>query len=598
MIFCLGAAFPQGQNTESSHQETPGLMVIRVQVRGGLQPDEDIFRGLDVVRYHRDSGELEMVTTRREYEALLAQGYQVEVTVWDSKKELLSRLQWRPSKNGLVPAPAIADLAYFRSYDEVVEMIHDMQANHPDLVKVDSIGHSHEGHAIWLVKIAENVRVDDPTKAGVYYDGLHHAREHISPEIVLYFMNYLLTEYAAGNPRVVNILANRQLWFIPIVNPDGHKHSFNVEPLWRKNRRDNGDGTFGVDLNRNYPYLWGYDDIGSSPLTSAFDYRGPNPASEPEVQAILNFFEGPGSENRKIAIALSYHASGNYWLLPWGYTLSKAPDFHIIKALGDSAATYNGYAVGSWPELLRYQGNGSALDYLYHDGETKARIFSMTPEVGPEFIPDISLIPQLVGENLGPNLFMAEYADLIGRLGPITTTSANQYMAPGSDSVVVTAAFTDPENLAVNANINSVDSTQLNTMILYNDGSHNDGETGDSLFGNAWAVPEGEYYYNVGVEVSVAAGDTITFGMTEFPGFTTQGPVVYGSYSLTGPDTLPQAGDRIYFFLGLTNEGNSATVRGVSAVISSSDTCIAAITRAEAPYGDIAAGATVVGGGS
>ena len=596
MICFLGAAHAQGQDVEDAEQETAGLMVIRLQLRAGLQPDDGIFRGLDVVRYHRDSGELEMVITRSEYEALLDQGYEIEVTVWDSKKELLPRLQWRPSKGRreVDPASAPADSVYFHSYGEVVDMVHAMQTANPGLVKVDSIGQSHEGRAIWLVKIAENVAVDDPAKAGVYYDALHHAREHVGPELVLYFMNYLLSEYAAGNTRVVNILANRQLWFVPIVNPDGHHHSFTVEPLWRKNRRDNGDGTYGVDLNRNYTFNWGLDDIGSSPLTNAFDYRGPGPASEPEVQAIINFFEGPGSENRKLAITLNYHSPGNEWLLPWGYTLSQAPDFHIIKALGDSAAAYNGYAVGSWFPLLGYSGNGTSLDYLYYDGTTKSRIFSQLPEVGPEFIPPVALIPHLVGKNLGPNLFMAEYADLIGRLGPITTTSANQYVAPGADSIVVTASFTDPGNLAVSAYMNSVDSTQLNSMILFDDGSHNDGAAGDSLFGNAWTVPDGEYHYNLGVEVSVAEADTFTFGMTQFPRFTTVGPVVYDSHERTFGSAYP--GSDYYFATTLRNGSSAVTVPDVTISLSSSDNCVEFVLSPIWNYGALAPGESKAGG--
>ena len=73
------------------------------------------------------------------------------------------------------------------------------------------------------------------------------------------------------------------LWFVPVANPDGYDYSFSTEPLWRKNLRDNdGDGQItdadGVDLNRNLPYKWGFDNEGSSPLPGAPTYRGPSPA--------------------------------------------------------------------------------------------------------------------------------------------------------------------------------------------------------------------------------------------------------------------------------------------------------------------------------
>ncbi|MBK6995998.1 MAG: hypothetical protein IPH31_14140 [Lewinellaceae bacterium] len=61
--------------------------------------------------------------------------------------------------------------------------------------------------------------------------------------------------------------------------------------FWRKNLRDNGDGTFGVDLNRNYGYFWGNDDNGSSPNPNSQTYRGPEPFSEPETRTMRDFVQ-------------------------------------------------------------------------------------------------------------------------------------------------------------------------------------------------------------------------------------------------------------------------------------------------------------------
>ena len=84
--------------------------------------------------------------------------------------------------------------------------------------------------------------------------------------------------------------------------------------MWRKNRRDNLDGEFGVDLNRNYGEQWGLDNIGSSPLTSRwyipwnfrFQWAG-NTGHE-------NF-----TNNHEFKLALNYHTYGNFHIVPWGY---------------------------------------------------------------------------------------------------------------------------------------------------------------------------------------------------------------------------------------------------------------------------------------
>ena len=82
----------------------------------------------------------------------------------------------------------------------------------------------------------------------------------------------------------------------PRANPDGYQYTFDVDRLWRKNLRDNnGDGEItpgdGVDLNRNYPEHWNYDDEGSSSTFASETYRGPAPVSEPETQADNALFD-------------------------------------------------------------------------------------------------------------------------------------------------------------------------------------------------------------------------------------------------------------------------------------------------------------------
>src|SRR5690606_27290450 len=138
------------------------------------------------------------------------------------------------------------------------------------------------------------------------YTGVHHAREPGSMMAVLYFMYYLAEQYET-NPEVRDLVDERRLFFVPVVNPDGYVVNETTDPdgggMWRKNLRDNGDGSFGVDVNRNYGYEWGYDDVGSSPLPGSETYRGPAPFSEPEIVALRDFLEG----GRRVSMAFNYH---------------------------------------------------------------------------------------------------------------------------------------------------------------------------------------------------------------------------------------------------------------------------------------------------
>ncbi len=108
-----------------------------------------------------------------------------------------------------------------------------------------------------------------------------HAREWITPEMTRRLMHHYLDRYRTDR-RIKRIVDTTELWFVLSANPDGYDHTFadDANRLWRKNLRDvDGDGKIGsgdgVDLNRNFPYKWGYDDEGSSPSPSSQTYRAP-----------------------------------------------------------------------------------------------------------------------------------------------------------------------------------------------------------------------------------------------------------------------------------------------------------------------------------
>jgi carboxypeptidase T len=347
----------------------------------------------------------------------------------------------------------------YHTYSEMTEELHTVARLHPDIARVDSIGRTYENRAIWAIKISDNPEIDDPAEKDVMFVGLHHAREIATPEVVLYLMNYLIDRYGI-DPRVTRLVNEREIWIIPMLNPDGHVFVENGDYFWRKNRRPTNIGNcIGVDPNRNYGFMWGIDDIGSSGNACAEDYRGPNPFSEYETQAIRDFVM---SGLHDFTIAASYHSYGRLVLYPWGYTPELAPDHDTLAALADSMTAFNGYTAGPGYTAI-YPTNGDFDDWMYGDVVTsgqigdkqppkpKDRILSFTFEVGGGFGPPQELIPSLCRENLEPNLVLIEYADDPDRVWPPETPVMETPVAldNGAWELRWSASSQDPSNAPV-----------------------------------------------------------------------------------------------------------------------------------------------------
>ena len=147
--------------------------------------------------------------------------------------------------------------------------------------------------------------------------------------------------------------------------------------MWRKNAGVNNGGSYGVDLNRNFSYKWGYDNIGSSSTPSADDYRGTAPFSEPEAQAVSQFFA-----SKNIKTHFNMHSWQDAILYPWGYINSLTPDSSTYKEFANEMAVYNGYVVGNSSQILGYPSNGSVRDWMYGEQTMKNKIYGYTIEIG------------------------------------------------------------------------------------------------------------------------------------------------------------------------------------------------------------------------
>jgi hypothetical protein len=284
----------------------------------------------------------------------------------------------------------------YYTYAQVGSVLDQIAAAYPDVTTAKfSLGLSREGRNLWALKVSDDPDVDQ-AEPEVRFDAMHHAREPESMQALLWALLWLVEGYGS-DPLATWIVDNREIWFVPVVNPDGYVYNQTTAPggggLWRKNRRNNGDGSFGVDLNRNYPFNWGFDDEGSSPFTSSEIYRGTGPASEPEVAAMVAFLAA-----RDFVTALSCHTFANIYIYPLGYVAAPPANDAEYAEISALATEDNHYPYGPGSILL-YLTNGTTNDHEHAVHGT----LSWTPEIGGEsdgFWPPTERIVPLAEENL------------------------------------------------------------------------------------------------------------------------------------------------------------------------------------------------------
>jgi len=310
----------------------------------------------------------------------------------------------------------------FSTMDECYEHLDNMFYLFPDLItekQLVSTLTTIEGRPVYYVKISDNPN-EAENEPQVLYTGMHHAREPIGMQHLLYYMYYLLENYETNN-EVKTLVDNTEMFFIPIVNPDGYQRNITTNPngggMWRKNRRVTGGGYVGVDLNRNYGWGWGYDDEGSSPYPSQDTYRGSAPFSEPETQIIKEF-----CESHDFKIALNYHSYSNLLLYAWGYIPELTPDESAFAEYSRRMTVDNNYTYGPGNTTI-YPSNGGSDDWMYGEQTTKNKILAYTPEVGSQgdgFWPAVNRIIPLCQENMIQSLLAAKFSGPYGEIDDIT----------------------------------------------------------------------------------------------------------------------------------------------------------------------------------
>jgi hypothetical protein len=186
-------------------------------------------------------------------------------------------------------------------------------------------------------------------------------------------MWYVLENYGT-DAEITYLVDNLELFFVPMINPDGYVENVTSDPngggMFRKNKNPNiGSTNPGVDLNRNYSYLWNTTGVSTDENSDVFP--GVSTFSEPETKNMKKI-----AENWGVEFALNAHTHGGLMLYPFGAEVNDfTADDSYFSAIGDHMVTYNMYVNQKSSSL--YAASGDSDDFMYHDHG----IFALTPEV-------------------------------------------------------------------------------------------------------------------------------------------------------------------------------------------------------------------------
>jgi len=256
----------------------------------------------------------------------------------------------------------------YKSYEDSTKIFEEFQEKFPDYFKVESIGQTWEKREINLITISKNIKSADK-KPALFFTGTIHAREWVGHEVGIEFATYILNNIDT-DPTLQLYLENSTIYMVPCANPDGYEYSRTHFSFWRKNRRQNADGSYGVDLNRNFP-------IGfvSTTATTSNIYGGPEPFSEPETRALRDFVEA----HTNITIALDYHSQGNVFF--------PAHDFRHEDTI--DTTDMNTLCANMAEEIRKISGR----EYGIHQGKPPAKLISGS---GREFYYSKGIISSVV----------------------------------------------------------------------------------------------------------------------------------------------------------------------------------------------------------
>ncbi|MGE3974748.1 MAG: M14 family metallopeptidase [Bdellovibrionales bacterium] len=319
-------------------------------------------QGFDVAGYVWQKGEIEVITNAKGIKKLNAAGLK-----------------------GSTVAQFLAPDARFLNPATTAKKLQDLHAAYPQHTRLEQIGTSIQGRPVYALLISNTPAKNDAMavqKPSIIFDGVHHAREVMTAEVVMDIAEELLTKQGSS-AAYKKIVDNWLVWVVPMLNVDGSNIVFTNYAMWRKNAHMTNNRVHGVDLNRNYAFKWNACG-GSSGATSSETYRGEAAGSEPETKALMSL-----AEMVRPTASISYHSYSELVLYAYGCNGLRAAEQQLVEGIGKELAALlpsdNGrgtYTPGTPWELL-YAVDGASSDHIY--GQFGA--LSYTFEVNQSFQP-------------------------------------------------------------------------------------------------------------------------------------------------------------------------------------------------------------------
>jgi len=391
------------------------------------------------VNYAR--GYLVVDVTPEEYDQLVKAGFGVSVLRNLTAEYNRSRAPLAGQLSGIPGYPC------YRTVEETLATADTIATNYPTLASWIDIGDSWEktagqgGYDLRVLKLT-NSAIPGP-KPALFVMSSVHAREYTPAELNTRFAEYLISHYGT-DPDVTWLLDYQEVHLLLQANPDGRKQA-ETGQLWRKNTNQNycspTSSSRGADLNRNFEFQWGCCN-GSSGSQCSDTFRGPNPASEPETQAIEAYVRSIFPDQRPdtptvpapvdaTGVFLDIHSYSELVLWPWGYTGTPAPNGTALQTLGRKFAYFNDYypeqAIGLYPT------DGTTDDFAYGDLGVAAYTF----ELGTSFFQGCSTFDNtILPDNMPALLYAAKSART-----PFLTPAGPESLEVALDMALVNAGI-------------------------------------------------------------------------------------------------------------------------------------------------------------
>uniref|UniRef100_A0A182N406 Zinc carboxypeptidase A 1 n=1 Tax=Anopheles dirus TaxID=7168 RepID=A0A182N406_9DIPT len=247
---------------------------------------------------------------------------------------------------------------FYHHLDTINDWLRYQVSRHANLQLLE-LNASYENRTLYGVKLSK-----DPSNSAIVVECGIHAREWISPASCTFVLNELLS----SDREEVRHLADSYNWIIfPVVNPDGYQYTFEGDRLWRKNTKPYGICR-GVDLNRNFASDWNGPGASSDPCR--YDFCGASAASEPETQALTKFLIDAAG-NQRIRAYFSIHSFSQLVMFPYGFTVSRVPNYDDLLAIGRKGTAAierthgTRYVCGAMIETI-YPSSGDSVDWVYN----------------------------------------------------------------------------------------------------------------------------------------------------------------------------------------------------------------------------------------